>query len=65
MTEVKTFVESIRDSKSDCYSLISANINKYAEENSLYVQSIHYDRLNDAIIANVVFSIIPKEMWLL
>ena len=65
MTEVKMFIESIYDEKSEAYKRLAEDINKYAKEKDLYIKSVHYDRLDDAIIANVLFSNIPDEMFIL
>lgn len=65
MSELKMFIESIHDKISDTYECLAKDINEYAKEKDLYVKSVHYDRLNDAIIANVLFSNIPDEMFVL
>lgn len=65
MTEVKMFIESIYNEKSEAYKRLVEDINKYAKEKDLYIKSIYYDRLNDVIIANVLFSDIPSEMFVL
>lgn len=67
MTEVKTFHEEIGkyERYSDKYKSLNEQINKYTQEKDLYIKSIHYDRLSDVIIANVLFTDIPNELFLL
>jgi hypothetical protein len=65
MTEVKMFKGGIYSAISETYENLDKDINKYAKEKDLYIKSIHYDRLNDVIIANVLFSDIPSEMFVL
>lgn len=65
MTELKTFTESILNKKSETYERLAEDINKYAEEKDLYIKSVHYDRLGDAIVANVLLSNIPDEIFVL
>jgi len=63
---VKTFYVRINRNVIESYQELSENINKYAEKNCLYIYDIKYDtQYSDAIIANVIFSDIPKELWLL
>ena len=65
MTEVKMFYTTSGDTRSDMYEYLDEKINNYAKENNLIIKSIHYDRLSDAIIANVLFTDIPNELFLL
>ena len=65
MTELKMFIESICRAISETYEELDEDINKYAKEKDLYIKSIHYNRLDDAIIGNVLFSDIPNELFLL
>ena len=65
MTELKMFIGSINRTISETYGDLDEDINKYAKEKDLYIKSIHYDRLSDVIIANVLFSDIPSEMFVL
>ena len=65
MTETKMFIESIYNKKSECYERLNKSINDYADEHNLIIKSIQYDRLDDAIISNVLFSDIPNELFLL
>lgn len=65
MIELKMFKGSIYHAISETYENLDKDINKYAKEKDLYIKSIHYDRLNDVIIANVLFSDIPSEMFVL
>lgn len=61
----KMFIESICYKKSETYARLIKDINKYAKENDLYIKSVYYDRMNDTIIANVLFSNIPEEIFVL
>lgn len=65
MTELKTFTERIYNRKSETYECLAKDINEYAKEKDLYIKSVYYDRLDDVIIANVLFSNIPDEMFIL
>ena len=65
MSELKMFIESIHNTKSETYERLAKNINEYAKEKDLYIKSVHYDRLDDAIIANALFSNIPEEIFVL
>lgn len=65
MTELKTFWEYRTDSWSDTYQYINESINKYAKDNNLIVKHFEYERLSDGIIANVLFSEIPSELFVL
>ena len=65
MTELETFTRNIHNKKSETYERLTEDINKYAKEKDLYIKSIHYDRLDDVIIANVLFSNIPDEIFVL
>ena len=65
MTEVKMFWTSSGGTKHDMYEYLNEKINDYAKENNLIIKSIHYDRLSDTIIANVLFTDIPNELFLL
>ena len=65
MTEVKMFWASIGSATHDRYEYLNREINDYAKENNLIIKSIHYDRLNNVIIANVLFTDIPNELFLL
>jgi len=65
MTELETFTIRIGDAKSETYKRLAKDINKYSKEKDLYIKSVHYDRLDDTIIANVLFSHIPDEIFVL
>ena len=65
MSELKMFIESMCNTKSETYKRLAKDINEYAEEKDLYIKSVYYDRLEDAIIANVLFSNIPEEIFVL
>ncbi len=65
MTEVKMFWTSSGGTIHDIYEYLNEKINNYANENNLIIKSIHYDRLNGTIIANVLFTDIPNELFLL
>ena len=65
MSELKMFIESMHNTKSETYKYLAKDINEYAKEKDLYIKSVHYDRLDDAIIANVLFSNIPEEIFVL
>lgn len=65
MTEVKMFWTSSGGTIHDMYEYLNIKINDYANENNLIIKSIHYDRLNGTIIANVLLSDIPSEMFVL
>ena len=63
---VKTFYVKITKNVIESYQELNENINKYMEKNCLHIYDIKYDtQYSDAIIANVIFSDIPKELWLL
>ena len=65
MTEVKVFWASSGGTTHDTYKYLNRDINDYAKENNLIIKSIHYDRLVNVIIANVLFTDIPNELFLL
>ena len=65
MTELKTFNESVPDSFHQSYEDINKSINKYAQEKGLYIKTVHYDRFRDKVVANVLFSTIPDELFVL
>lgn len=65
MTEVKMFWTSSGGTTHDMYKYLNEKINDYAKENNLIIKSIHYDRLSDVIIVNVLFTDIPNELFLL
>lgn len=65
MTEVKMFWTDSGSTTHDMYEYLNREINDYANENNLIIKSIHYDRLSGTIIANVLFSDIPSEMFVL
>ena len=65
MTTVKTFTSANTSKKSKDYEDVNEQINEYVKNNDLVIKNIHYDRLNDCVIANVIFSTLPNELWLL
>lgn len=65
MTTVKTFKSANTSTKITDYEDVNKQINDYAKNNDLSIKNIYYDRLSDCVIANVIFSIIPNELWLL
>lgn len=65
MTTVKTFKSKNTSKKSKDYEDVNKRINEYAKNNDLIIKNIHYDRVNDCVIANVIFSTLPNELWLL
>lgn len=65
MTTVKTFKSTNTSAKSKDYEDVNERINEYAKNNDLIIKNIHYDRVNDCVIANVIFSTLPNELWLL
>lgn len=65
MTEVKMFWTCSGGTIQEVYEYLNIEINDYAKENNLIIKSIHYDRLNCTIIANVLFTDIPNELFLL
>ena len=65
MTELKTFIELVYHTKAETYKRLAKDINKYAEEKDLYIKSVHYDSLDDVIVANVLLSNIPDEIFVL
>lgn len=65
MTEVKMFWTSSGGTTHDTYKYLNEDINDYANKNNLIIKSIHYDRINSIIIANVLFTDIPNELFLL
>ena len=62
---LKTFCGYGSNKKSEMYNEVNEQINKYAKHNNLYIKSVHYERFSDAVVANVLFSEIPNEVWLL
>ena len=62
MTTVKTFKSENTSSKSKDYEDVNEQINEYAKSNDLIIKNIYYDRVNDCVIANVIFSAFPKEI---
>ena len=63
---VKTFYVETNRNVIESYQKLSEDINKYTEKNCFYIYDIKYDtQYSDVIIANVIFSDIPKELWLL
>ena len=66
MTEVKMFYGH-KVSWEDSYEYINEKINNYAKEHDLIIKEIYYDRWQNthSIIANVLFSDIPNELFLL
>lgn len=65
MTTVKTFKSENTPSKSKDYEDVNEQINEYAKNNDLVIKNIYYDRVSDCVIANVIFSTLPNELWLL
>lgn len=65
MTTVKTFTSANTSKKSKDYEDVNEQINEYVKNNDLIIKNIHYDRLTDCVIANVIFSTLPDELWLL
>lgn len=60
MTELKTFVSKGSEYKSEKYADANKQANEYAKTNNLNIESVQYDRLQDVVIANVLFSEITK-----
>ena len=71
MTIVKTFIASYECNQdtSGYYERLNEQINEYAEKNNLYIKNIMYESFERfsrfAILANVIFSTLPNELWLL
>lgn len=65
MNELKCFMYKLNKRWSETYEKINVDINRYANDNNLIIKDIHYERFDDALIANVLFSTLPNELWLL
>ena len=46
------------------YLQVNEKINEYAEKHDLLIQSIQYINYEKEIYANVIFTAVPKEIWL-
>lgn len=46
------------------YLQVNKKINEYAEEHGLLIQNIQYINYEKEIFANVIFTVVPKEIWL-
>ena len=65
MTTVKTFKSANTSTKTEDYEDVNKQINDYAKNNDLVIKNIYYDRVSDCVIANVIFSKLPNELYLL
>ena len=65
MSELKCFKSIFCHSWSETYGKIDEDINKYVNDNNLIIKDIYYERFDDALVANVLFSTLPNELWLL
>ena len=66
MTEVKSFYSHHAFWK-DSYDDINEQINDYVKEHDIFIKEIHYDRFENghSVVANVLFTDIPNELYVL
>ena len=59
-----TFMRSGEYSTEEGYEQVNKKINDYADENGLIIQDVQYWTTDKYVYANVLFSEVPKEVWL-
>jgi hypothetical protein len=64
MTELKTFYHN-SNTWHQTYQNLNDEINKYARNNNLFIKNVKYLEKGNVAIANVLFSDIPNELFLL
>ena len=64
MTEIKTFWDN-SSTWHETYQSVNDKVNKYAKNNNLFIEDVKYIEHGDVLIANVLFTDIPNELFLL
>ena len=61
MNILKTFLSSHSHSKYEIYVDVNDRVNQYAKETNLNVENVSYERIDNTVIANVLFSEVDTE----